>query len=99
MLIDNTTNILCLIILCVNIFIAGYLIGKNYTTKNTDAPQSFLKNQKNNTSNKTINIDETKYVGNIKTDNIEKKYNSLGETVQSTDKIDSAVNKLKNMKG
>lgn len=45
-----------------------------------------------------IKIDDRKFVGEISTDNIEKKYGELGETKVSDENISSSVNKLKGMK-
>jgi len=93
--------VLKLILLCLNIlfFSLGYLYGKirplDSSLVNINQPKSFFEQQK--TQNK-IEIDEKKYVGNIKTDGIEKKYVSLGDTTKSDDNIVSSVDKLKNLK-
>lgn len=47
---------------------------------------------------KKIKIDDSKFVGEISTDSIEKKYGELGETKVSDENISSSVNKLKGMK-
>jgi hypothetical protein len=59
--------------------------------------QSFFQ-QKNKTAQNNISIDDTRYVVDIKTDNLEKKYDKLGDTTQSTEQISSSINKLKNLK-
>lgn len=45
-----------------------------------------------------ITIDESKYVTDIKTSGMEKKYENLGETKVSEENIESSINKLKNIK-
>jgi hypothetical protein len=90
--------IFILLILNVVSFILGLLCGKillsSTTTHNTE---SFFK-QQNRKEKNTISIDDTKYVVDIKTDNLEKKYDKLGDTKQSTEQISSSINKLKNLK-
>lgn len=55
---------------------------------------------KNNIANQKplIKIDDTKFVTEIDTGSMEKKFDSLGETVISEDNLDQSVNKLKNLK-
>lgn len=95
-------NILIVVLLFMNLLflLVGYILGK--LTKNDGVyntrPKSFFDNNKDPISTK-IAIDDTKVVTDIKTDNLEKKYDQLGTTVQSTENISSAINKLKNMKG
>ena len=45
-----------------------------------------------------IKIDDSKYVTNVSTDNLEKKYNSLGDIKESSENIESSITKLKNLK-
>ena len=47
----------------------------------------------------TLSIDDRKYVTEIKTDHLEKKYTDLGDVKKSEENISSAINKLKNLKG
>jgi len=85
-----------------NSFVLGYFLGRlNHSSQTiSDSPRSFFKQQSTDTNTVTkINIDDTKFVGSINTDYMEKKYNSLGETKQSSENISGAINKLKNMKG
>jgi hypothetical protein len=53
----------------------------------------------NNDVQQSVSIDERKVVTKISTDNLEKKYDNIGETKKTDDNISSAINKLKNMKG
>jgi len=46
-----------------------------------------------------VDIDETKVVVAIKTDNMEKKYENLGDVKKSEENITGSINKLKNLKG
>lgn len=90
-----------LVILNILSFICGYILAKvtsNSGVYNSQQTGSINKTIKNQPLNRVI-IDDTKYVTDIKTDNLEKKYDQLGDTKQSSDNIDSAINKLKNMKG
>ena len=90
-----------LILLNVVFFFLGYIVGKlNCSTSVLEPTQRsnlFTKNklQKSKTS---ISIDETKFVTDIKTDNLEKKYDSLGEKKISSEKITDSITKLKNIK-
>jgi hypothetical protein len=100
MLNDDLKILLLILLLGFNTFIGGYILGKfrsNSGVSNNDRPQSFFKdNKKANTKN--IQIDDKKFVGDINTDNIEKKYDSLGDTKQSSENISGAISKLKNIK-
>ena len=46
-----------------------------------------------------ISIDNTKVVVDIKTEGLEKKYDSLGDVKNTQENISGSINKLKNMKG
>jgi hypothetical protein len=88
--------LLYILFLCI-----GYLLGKT-TFKNLEDTNLILSNKKSNTSNITknhIQIDDKKVVTKINTDNLEKRYDELGETKNSSENISSSVSKLKNMKG
>ena len=77
-------------------FLAGYLVANN----NNNGVYSIGKKSSMQQKLKTnISIDETKVVTKIKTDDLEKKYNQLGETKNSQEDISSSVNKLKALKG
>lgn len=101
MLNNETIIIILIIILTMNSFVLGYLLGNNNSRGQNESPRSFFKeqNKTNNIATQKINIDDTKFVGSINTDNIEKKYTSLGETKKSEENISGSINKLKNMKG
>ena len=79
-------------------FFLGYIIGKSTNSQITieSQPNSFfqkdIKEKKDKIKTKLI-IDESKYVTDIKTSDMEKKYENLGEN------IESSINKLKNLKG
>jgi hypothetical protein len=98
--------IIYIILITFNIvfFLFGYIIGqlKNqngvYYTQEKNV--SFFDKQKiDQKESKKIDIDSSKVVIDIKTDNLEKKYDSLGDTKQSQEQISTAINKLKNMRG
>lgn len=94
--------LLVIILLILNVFSfgIGFILGKIWSisgVSNTSVkPQSFFKSEEN-TKNK-ITIDDKKFVVDIKTDGLEKKYENLGETKKSTENIQSSIDKLKNMK-
>lgn len=97
-----TDHNMILILLILNIFslIIGFILGQIWSisgVSNIEKPKSFFQQQSENKVK--VSIDNTKYVTNIKTDNLEKKYNSLGEIKQSQENIENSVNKLKNIKG
>jgi hypothetical protein len=85
------------------VLLIGYLIGANIARNSSDIgvnntrPKSFK--QKNLAHDAPrISIDDTKYVTDINVSGLEKKYESLGETVKSEESITTAVDKLKNLK-
>ena len=88
------------------VFTMGF-VGGVYVTKtnaSSDKPRSFFDKQKEieqERKHNAINIDDTKVVLNkhIATDRLEKKFDSLGKTKTSKDNTQSAISKLKNMKG
>lgn len=102
MLNDDFIKLILVFIFSINAFAIGYFLGKQNSSQGfSEAPGSFFKQQKttNNTQRTNIEIDDKKFVGDIKTDTLEKKYDSLGETKTSSENISGAINKLKNMKG
>ena len=83
-------------------FVGGVYVSK--TNASSDKPQSFFDKQKEveqERKHNAINIDDTKVVldKHIATDNLEKKFDSLGKTKTSKDNTQSAISKLKSMKG
>lgn len=79
-------------------FLIGYLYGaKSGSGVYIDNNKGFFGKQENKKSN-TITIDDKKIVTKINTDNLEKKYDSLGEKKESQENIGESVNKLKNLK-
>lgn len=80
----------------------GYIIGRFHSSQGVyiDKPVSLFAKQTNTeTKHSPISIDDTKYVVDIETDSMEKKYTYLGETTKSSENISSSINKLKNIKG
>jgi hypothetical protein len=97
-----TLNILLAILVLLNIvfFILGYIFAKiNSSSQQVSGsqPNSFFSKNKNTENNK-ITIDERKFVTDIKTSGMEKKYDNLGETKVSDENIQSSIDKLKNIK-
>ena len=89
-----------LLVIGVCLFLIGYFLGKQQvagvSTINSKKPTSFFEEARK--ENQTFNIDDTKYVVDIKTSGMEKKYESLGEIKKSEEHIGNSINKLKNMK-
>lgn len=98
----NSELILALIILVVILhsFLFGYFFG-HYTNRNgVNNSESFFTKQKELPQNRpSISIDDKKFVTEIKTDTLEKKYDSLGDVKSTSENISDSVNKLKNLKG
>jgi len=88
------------IILNLNSFFIGYLIGRSQSGGvSINSPQSFFsKNKETSVVSNNLAIDDKKFVVDIKTDGLEKKYDSLGEMKQTQENISNSVNKLKNLK-
>lgn len=84
------------------LFLIGYLYGRSQNAgvyDNAKPLDFFSRNaNQNNVIKSNISIDEGKFVTDITTEDLSKKYDSLGETKQSSENIDSSVNKLKNLK-
>lgn len=96
------TLIVILILLNIIFFSLGYVIGRLKSSQAIieSQPISFFNKVKSNndTDIARVTIDESKYVTDIKTSGMEKKYDKLGDTKVSTDNIESSINKLKNLK-
>lgn len=93
--------VILIIALTMNSFFIGYLFGQlskaNGVTNNS--PKSFFKQQDaNNKEIRPISIDNKKFVTEIRTDDLEKKYDSLGDIKSTPENISDSVNKLKNLK-
>lgn len=90
------------ILLCLNVvfFVLGWILGKissqPFFGTRYDSAGTRIESHKRPSK---IAIDETKYVTEIKTDDLIIKYDSLAETKVSSENISNSVNKLKNMKG
>jgi hypothetical protein len=101
-MLNNTLIIETIIlILMVMSFICGYLTGKSTTPTHSveHSANSWFSSKHQPLVNNNLKIDDKKFVTEIKTDNLEKKYDSLGETKTSLDNISESVNKLKSLKG
>lgn len=97
---NNTILLFIFSIVIINSFFIGYLVGRSSASGVYNSPQSFFdKNkQKSSVEKNNLSIDDKKFVTEIKTDNLERKYSSLGDIKTTEDTIDSSVNKLKNLK-
>lgn len=92
-------NDIILIILVLNAFFIGYLLGKNRQSVGVTNTGSFFDKNKISQKESVLKIDETKCVLDIRTDNMIKKYDELGEKTISKENISNSINKLKNLKG
>lgn len=90
--------------ICLLCLLTGFLFGRlNISDAGVLTNDVFQHNNKvikNNIANQKplIKIDDTKFVTEIDTGSMEKKFDSLGETKVSEDNLDQSVNKLKNLK-
>jgi hypothetical protein len=99
-MLENKIFFAIILIAMINIFFIGYLVGKSnrYTDSTNRENISFLKRTREEKYKNDISIDDKKVVLDIKTEGLEKKYETLGETKTTKDTITSSVNKLKNLK-
>lgn len=101
MLIKNETILLSLLV-SINIIIGliGYIIGKLNSSGGVSysKPQSFFNRKDDSVMDSNLSIDEKKVVLEIKTDNLERKYETLGDIKKTDDNITESVSKLKNLK-
>jgi hypothetical protein len=100
MLNNESIIVTIIIIITIHSFILGYFFGHYLNKNGVNNNTSFFTKQKEIEQQKTsISIDDKKFVTEIKTDNLEKKYSSLGEIKSTSENISGSVNKLKNLKG
>lgn len=91
--------------LCITSFCLGFLLGKLNgiqvvtTTEKEIQVKKYRQKEQPVEEKINIEIDSRKVVTDIKTDGLEKKYDTLGEVKQSTENIGSSINKLKNLRG
>lgn len=97
-LIHLSIIILTTILVCI-IFLIGYIIGKISSINGVSITKGNNKNIDKESGFVPNNIDDTKFVVKIKTDQLQKKYDELGETKSSQEDITSSISKLKSMKG
>lgn len=93
------TNLVCF---CLGVlFLNAILKTSKFDIRETVSISSKQQKRNNNNIEKTqsIEIDDTKYISKISTDNLEKKYESLGDTKTTQNDTASSINKLKNLKG
>ena len=95
--------ILISLLIIVNILcgIVGYFIGVFTSNKGVyNSPQSFFKQQKDQKDRviTNVSIDDKKFVVDIKTDGLERKFDTLGDIKKTDESINNSVNKLKNLK-
>ncbi len=101
---SNKENLI-LLLLFVLTYLAGYIIGRMYSGDgvkiSSNKLDSFFSkgNKVNNTKEETkISIDSSTVVIDLKTDDMEKKYDTMGDVSHVSDNISDSVNRLKNMK-
>jgi len=103
---SDTIYLLIIILTILNIMSVGigYIIGRiqGIHSQNILGSQPIKYSNKqyanNEKSQSKITIDDRKFVTDISTDGIEKKYNELGKVQQTDENISSSVNKLQNLK-
>ena len=81
-------------------FVIAYMQNNGNQMPNAKI-NSFFDKQKKREKAKSIQIDDTKVVldKDIKTNNLQKKFDKLGTNTKKKNDISSSVNKLKNMRG
>jgi hypothetical protein len=100
-MLNSNIILLIVLILIINSFFIGYLLGRfNGSNGVSNSKQkSFFQQQDSKAKEiNTISIDDKKFVVDIKTEGLEKKYDSLGDVKTTQDNISNSVNKLKNLK-
>ena len=93
------TNLVCF---CLGMLVFSAITKSNPSNINEMVSISSKKHQRNKSQiedKESIEIDDTKYVSKISTDNLEKKYESLGKVKSTQNDTASSVSKLKNLKG
>jgi hypothetical protein len=101
--IDQNTLILVLIFslpLYFIFFICGWLVGRTSSLQHSGGQSVLSKtiSSKNNKKLSEISIDEKTIVTDISTEGMEKKYTDIANTIQSDQKIEDSVSKLKQFK-
>ena len=91
-------------ILLFMMFVGGILFEKyilnSRNVQYPDKPKSFFdKNQTQSHAPMKIDIDDKKIVLGVSTDSMSKSSKELGNTISKKDNTQSAISKLKNMKG
>ena len=103
MIINIDNNVLILSLINILSFGLGYLIGKlrpiSGVSSNSQVYNGSPINRLDGQNKLKISIDDSKFVTEIKTDGLEKKYTDLGDKKVSNENIGNSINKLKNMKG
>lgn len=93
------TNLVCF---CLGMLVFSAITKASPNNINEMVSISSKKHQRNKSQiedKESIEIDDTKYVSKISTDNLEKKYESLGKVKSTQNDTASSVSKLKNLKG
>lgn len=101
-MLNNNIIIVLIILIYLNSLFIGFLLGRLYGfggVSNSTTQSFFTKQKTDQVVKNNLSIDDKKIVVDIKTDTLEKKYNTLGDVTQKSDDISSSVNKLKNLKG
>lgn len=100
----NMLEQMMVFILLFMMFIGGILFEKyilnSRNIQYSDKPKSFFdKNQTQGNTPMKIDIDDKKIVLGVSTDSMSKSSKELGNTTSKKDNTQSAISKLKNMKG
>lgn len=98
---DNLYFYLIIILVLFNIvfFYIGQLFGSLKNINDHKTNSSFISKSKKEIGKTETIIDETKYIPKIVTNDIEIKYDSLGDSKTTSENINTSINKLKSMKG
>lgn len=98
MLNDSFVVATVIVIVIIHTFLIGYILGKKIENSTTNV-NPVLRHKNKFATDNNVKIDDTKFVTDIRTDTLEKKYDSLGDVKSTAENISDSVNKLKNLKG
>lgn len=101
-MITNNFTIYLIVLLNLICFILGFLTSKLVVFRGVSYNSQAIiatpgKNQEKLT--KKVSIDDSKYITNIDTNSLERKYTNIAKEISSEENISSSVSKLKQMKG
>jgi ABC-type tungstate transport system permease subunit len=104
--IDPDVLLSFLLLTCyISIFLLGWIIGKksgvkynNILLSNDSVGSKNIKNHQNIIEKmQKVTIDDSKFIANIDTSDMEKKYDNIANSIEINDNIDQSVDKLSSL--